>query len=266
MSEMNPETSPEPEESKGGIPQDVADDVAVLAGEIRALESKAAGAWKIAAVVWIILLAVIAGYLSVIYSKLKDRLTPDVVIELGVGQVNSFLEGYGAPAIDSPMLPDWVGRELKAQAPIVLKERLRPMLESLQQRLPELRQEVTERVRTRAPALMDQAVDRLETDLLPRANDALMGLVEEQVDELLQQVEEGLDAAVGEVIADVRASTDDLADAEKMQKAMAAAFEEGMGPILDEMFAQLDEKVAQVRSGMEDLNLKRKAGALTHKE
>jgi hypothetical protein len=266
MSEMNPETSPEPQKSKGGIPQDVADDVAVLAGEIRAMESKAAGAWKIAAVVWIILLAVIAGYLSVIYGKLKDRLTPDVVIELGIGQVNSLLAGYGAPEIDSPMLPEWLAGELKAQAPIVLKERLKPMLEDLQQRLPELRQEFTERAKAEAPVLMDQAVDRLETDLLPRANDALMKLVEEQVEELIQQVEEGLDAAVAQVVADVKTSTDDLADAEKMQAAMAAAFEEAMGPILDEMFAQLDDKVAVVRSGMESLSQKRRAGALTHKE
>ncbi|KPK60777.1 MAG: hypothetical protein AMK73_08045 [Planctomycetes bacterium SM23_32] len=254
MNERISEMAPESEEPRGGIPQSVADDIAVLAAELKAAEKRAATGWKVTAVVWVILLAVIAGYLyALVYRPLKDRLEAEAIIQMGVSAVNNALAQQGVPDIESPQLASWAAGELKRLAPQVMQERVKPRLLDLQDQLPALRAKYAAQIRLRAPDLMDEGVAKFESDLLPRANEALVSWLDQKLDELLDQVDEDLNRAISQMVADVTTNVDTARDPDKMRAALSSALEEAMGPIMDQMFENLDEKVATVRGKMRGL-------------
>jgi hypothetical protein len=265
MNEMSPGKTPESEQPQGAVPQGVADDVAVLAGEIRAMERRADRGWKITAVVWVILLAVIAGYLYIlIYKPLKETLQPETIVQLAVTQVNTILKSIDAPKLESAELPQWLAEKLKAEAPRLVNEELKPRLVQLKEDLPELRRDATKQLLAEAPDLIDRGIEALETDLLPAANDELIRMLGEKLDELADRIEQNLDSIVHEVIDQVEQDVGDLADTEKMRLAMEATFEEAMGPVLDEVLAGLDLKVEEVREKVAVLVESYKLGALSH--
>lgn len=268
MNERNPEMTPESEEPKGGVPQDVRENLAALAGEMNAMEKAAARTWKITAALFAILIVFVAGYMYLgIYRLLKEYLDPETLVQMGITQVNTVLAAnFGAPGIDSGALPQWAATTLKQKTPEFMQTTVRPELERLQAQLPEYREKWTAEVEAQAPQLMNDAVDYLQSDLLPQANKTLISFVDRSVDKLLDKVDEEIGGAVGEVIT---ASQDSIADlsADSMPRLRAAleeSFEEQMGEVLDAMFEKLDETVAEVGDHMTELLRKRKAEELEH--
>ncbi len=264
MNEKNTEMTPQAEESKGGAPQDLT----ALAAEVSAMERKAASAWKMALVGWAILLAIIFSYLNfwLLQSVIKPAAQPDRLVALGFVAVDSALASRGLPSLESSQLPVKVADLLKERTPIVIAEQVRPRLIELQQKLPELRKEYTEKVAQKAPELMDDAVDYLQSNLLPMAHDRLIGFVESRVDEILERAEETIGRAVGEVIA----STDDslalISQDERLRLSLEEAFEEEMGEVLDMLFTDLDKKIAKVGGDIGDLIGKMDAGTLDKRD
>jgi len=243
-----------PEEPKGGIPQSVADDINALASEIRAVERKAAAGWKTALAVWIILLAVIFCYLYFgVYGKLKQFATPDVIAALGMQTINGALTGQGLPALSSPDLSHKLADLLKDQAPALFEKQIKPQVQGLLNQLPEKRKELVAEVKQRAPGLIDQGIVALETDLLPKLRQEVVSWVDSRTDELLATADATIRDAVSQVVTTHKANIKDLQDPVVLRKALELAFEDAMGEVMDEMFKGLDEKVAQVREGMEKL-------------
>lgn len=268
MSENISEKAPESEEPQGGIPQGVADGIAVLAGEVRAAERKASAGWKISAIVWCIILAVIFSYLYfwLYRTVLKPAVEPQRLVGLGKLGIDIVLEGQGLPTLDSAQLPDQLAQRLKDQAPGLIQDQLKPRLRQLEADLPKHRRELAQWVRENASDLVDQGVERLQNDLLPAAGEQAVQLVDQKVDELLAQVDEDIDRVIGDVISETLANIDDVRDAETVRTAMELAFEDAMGEVLDELFEGLDEKVGQVREKMQTLVEKQRTGNLTHKD
>ena len=266
MSEQK-STGKAPEQPKAGIPQDVADAVAVLAGEVKAFERSRSRAWKTALVIWVILLAVIASYLNfLVYRPLTRLLDAETLVAMGIGKANDVLAGYGAPRLDSGQLPTWAADKLKAQAPLVMESQLKPFLLGLQDQLPDYRKQAEKQITEQAPRWVDAGIDRLETDVLPQLNEQLLSLASKHIDSLMAQVEADINRVMGDVIKDVGTSAVDLQDQAKMRAAFEEAFEREMGPVLDELFVGLDEKVAAVGEQIGTLVTKYKSGSLSHQE
>ncbi len=268
MSENISEKAPESEEPQGGVPQGVADGIAVLAGEVRAAERKATAGWKISAIVWCIILAVIFSYLYfwLYKSVLKPAAEPQRLVALGKYGIDIMLEGQGLPTLDSAQLPGQLAEKLRAQAPGLIQDQLKPRLRELEADLPKHRRELAQWVRENASDLADQGVERLQNDLLPAASEQAVQLVDQKVDEVLTQVDEDINQVMGDVISTTLANIDDVRDAETVRMAMELAFEDAMGEVLDELFEGLDEKVGQVREKMQALVQKQRTGNLTHKD
>lgn len=268
MSENISEKAPESEEPQGGVPQGVADGIAVLAGEVRAAERKASAGWKISAIVWCIILAVIFSYLYfwLYRTWLKPAVEPQRLVGLGMVGMNIILEGQGLPRLDSGDLPVQLAQRLKDQAPGLIQDQLKPRLRELEADLPKHRRELAQWVRENASDLVDRGMERLQNELLPAASEQAVQLVDEKVDEVLAQVDEDIDRVMGDVISETLANIDDVKDAETVRTAMELAFEDAMGEVLDELFEGLDEKVAQVREKMQTLVEKQRTGNLTHKD
>lgn len=128
------------DQPKGAVPQAVADDVAVLASEVRAIQRKAAAAWKTALGIWIILLLVIFSYLYFgVFRLLKKNLEPATVAQLVIGKINDTVEAQGFGRLDSAEFPRKAAEQLKKMAPTVMQDTVKPILQAQLKNLPELR-------------------------------------------------------------------------------------------------------------------------------
>jgi hypothetical protein len=270
MNEKISEMAPESEEPKGGVPQGVADDIAVLAAEIRAAERRAATGWKVTALVWVIILVVIASYLyALVYKPLKEQLEPETLVQMGITTATDALKANvdpSMPNIDSPQMAGWLATKLETAAPQVMQEHVKPQLLDLQARLPELRAQYAADIRRRAPELMEQGLRQFENEMLPQASDYFVSWLDTHLDQLMTQVDQDLQRAVGEMLVDVTRDVETLDQVQVMRERLRMAFEDAMGPVMDEMFEGLDQKVADVRGGMEELIDDYQHGRLSHKE
>ena len=254
------------EEPKGAVPQALADDFGALASEIRAIDRKASAAWKTALVVWIIFLAVEFSYLyfGVYRTMLKPYAEPGTIVSLGMQVVDGALAHQGLPPLDSAQLPQAVADRLKAAAPSVMQHQVKPQIERLLADLPRLRAQYTEKIKQEAPQLIEEGLGIIEDQVLPWANRRLLDFVSQQVDTLMANLDQQLSALVGQVIAENKENIAVLKDKEALRVGLEKAFEEAMGGVMDELFKDLDKRVADVRAGMQDLVLNYKSGNLTH--
>jgi len=262
---MSQKTSEEP---KGGVPQSVADEVAALAAEVRAMERKASAAWKTSVVVWIILLAVIFSYLYfwLYRGVLVPHAKPDILVELVMAPVEEAVQkGLGA-RLDSPDLGKVIGEKLKAAAPGVIQGHVKPQVESLLAQLPAMRAQYTEEIKRQAPQLIDNGLGLIQNELLPWANDKIMAAISEHADVLMAQIDEQIKGAVNEVIAENQDAMKNLQDPAKLRQALETAFEGAMGKVMDELFKDLDTKVGGIREQMEGLVKRYKEGRLSYKD
>jgi hypothetical protein len=263
---MSQKTSEEP---KGGIPQSVADDVAALAAEVRAIERKATAAWKTAVVVWIILLAVIFSYLYfwLYRGVLVPNAKPDILVELAMAPVEEAVQRHLGARLDSPDFGKVVGEKLKAAAPGLIKSQVKPQIENLLAQLPTYRAKYTAEIKQRAPKLINDGLDLIQNDLLPWANEQLMATISEHADALIAQINDQIKSAVSEVIATSRGDIKTLQqDPAALRLALEHAFEGAMGDVMDELFTDLDTKVANIRDQMQGLVNRYKAGTLTYRD
>jgi len=134
--------------------------------------------------------------------------------------------------------------------------------------LPRHRMQLTERFRTEGPGWINDGVRYLRTDLVPKGRKELLTLVNQKADELLAQFGGQIEDVVAQVIAetDQLVTGADLRDQTALKARIEAAFEEAMGPVLDEVLTGLDEKVFAVGELIEELVQKYRDGNLTHQE
>ena len=260
-----------PKEEVQGIPQELADDLAALAADVSAMSSRASRGWKITAAVWVILLCVIAGYLYlIVYAPLKELLEPESVVQLGINTINSALESRGVPRIDeSTRLAQWASTQIKDAAPGFMRDRVKPQIDTLLARLPEERIKWTQRFREEGPVWINDAVQHFGEEVLPAGNEALLDLVDEKVDEILAQFGDQIDAIIGQVIDTTGGMMEETGlrnDQPELRARIESAFEDAMGPVLDEVMADLDEKVSDTGVAIGELVEKYNARRLTHKE
>jgi len=255
MIEKNTDVTPESEEPKAGVSQALADDVAALAAEIRRMERAAAKGWKITAVAFIVLLAFIAGYLKVlVYDKLDYYLEPETLVALGTSYVDAALQPYGVPSLDNAhMLPDWAADKAKAMAP-QLVERLKPQVEQMIQQLPQRREELLAQVRQKLPEFIDEHMAKLSSDYLPRARKEIIRRVDHQLNRLLVEADDQLRDLVDQIIAQHGENFDNLMQEQRLRQAIENAFEERLGPYIDEqVLARVDKHIKNAAAAMEEL-------------
>jgi hypothetical protein len=256
-----------------GIPQELADDIAALAADVSAMSRRAARAWKMTAVIWVILLCVITSYLYLlVYKPLKEFLTPENVLQMGVTMLNRAVQQAGGPAsIEEPsQVSNWASGELKKVAPVLMRQHLKPFLDTQIARLPDLRKQWTDRFRDQGSVWINDAVQYFGDSVLPEGNKALLSLVDSKVDDLLTQFGGQVDTIVDQIVAEQKETWGQFkeggANNAELRGKLEGAFEEAMGPVLDEVLKGLDEKVADAGKGIQDLVDKYKAKTLDHHE
>jgi len=256
MNEKNTDLTPEPEEPKAGIPQDLADDVAQLAAEVSRMERSAARGWKITAVAFIILLAVIATYLNLlVYKPLKATLQPETVVQIGFDRMNEALAAYGFPSLDNAgMIPGWAAGKVKDMAPTVMNDMVKPRVDELLAQLPQRRQELVAQIKEQLPRFLDEQVEKLPAQYLPKARMQVKKRISAQLNKVLLQADEKLGTMVDEVIAYIGKDAEVLKEEGRLDQAFEQAFEERLGAFLDAtVFVKLDKHVSGATKAMEDL-------------
>jgi len=259
--------SPEAQEPGSGLPQDLVDELMVLAQEVRAVEAKAAKGWKLSLAGWVIFLVVVFSYLyfGVYRRVVVPFFEPATMVEMAIGVGNRALESQGLPEVESASFAPQLADRLEVGIPALVQQQLKPKLMDLQEQLPEKRIELTQKFRANAPQVVDDAVDYFEANMLPRLHDTLLTTVGERVDEVLERVDETIGEAVTQVIV---AHWDSIAvvgpdQMSELREGLANTFEQQMGPVLEEIFKGTDESVAEVRMQIEQLVERYKSQTLT---
>ncbi len=249
------DTEMTPEAEEGGVPQEVADQLAALGAEVDHMARLAARSWKITAVVFVVLLVVIASYLAYIRSMLAEQLQPESLVQMGLDQANKVLTAQGAPELGSGQWRSWATEELKEQAPSVVEQQVKPRLEVMMQRLPEARQQMVEQFEANAAQYVDKAVAEFINEGLPRGRKMLLDELESTVGMLVDRVEGDLESVVQGVLQEHEADWRALeqADWDALRTNMERELEREMGPILDKVFVGIDRGMRRTRSSMEEL-------------
>jgi len=263
------EKTPEPEATEGEVPQSVADSLAALSTDARAMAQLTARGWKITAVVFAVLLLVITIYLGILYSKIGKLLDAETVVGMGFNRINDTLRAScNAPDIDSGEMPAWVAGKLAEMAPQIMNEQVKPVIEGIPDRLPEIRQKLVAQFGANAPRYVDTAMDRLTTDLLPRAEAVFMDEMKRATGDIMDRVDQNLERIITELMLQHK---DDLTtlSPERMpqiRQTMEAEIEEQMGPIMDQMFEGIEPRLRSIRQHMQELVRKYDGGELSREE
>lgn len=261
--------SPNPEVSGGTPPSDTAQELAALHAELLRMRAEAARASKMTAVVFVILVGGISAYLyGLVYRPLKNLLTPETIVQFSFDQVNGTLASYSAPAIDSPALPKWAAEQLKAKAPSIVNEQLKPHLQKLRAELPGYRRELIGKFETQAPKLFDEALAKFSEDFLPQTRELFVSNVVQQTDPLVTTVAQELDTTVVDVLVEHEANLQDLRPENyaRLKQDVEATFERQLGRHLDPIFKGVEEGIETTRKKVADLAFKAQAGKLQREE
>ena len=115
---------------------------------------------KTGTVVLVVVLAIVAIYMGVIYYRLKPQVQPEYLVHLGA----QLLPNYEEDVI----------KVFKDAAPAMVA-RLDPQFERMKTRLPEMRKEYAEKIKAQIPRLIERLGPRMEEirDALPEARAAL---------------------------------------------------------------------------------------------
>jgi hypothetical protein len=250
----NEQVAPRPEAPGGDAPQAMVSEVTALREEAQAMARAAATGWRLTGLVFVLVLAVVVIALSALHKNLRDHLEPRTVVQLGVAQVNEALREAGAPAdITSLSLHEWVADRVKASAPEVVSEYVKPELEKLPDRLDELRVRLVGEVAKDPDYYVDKATRWLVDEALPAGRGVAVDEARDRVGELVDAISEQLGVLVAEVMAEHREQLQRLEDQDwgALRRSMQQQIEREMGPILDEMFAAITAGVRDARAEME---------------
>jgi len=262
------EMTPESQTPEGGVSQDVADAMAALRTDAQSMSRAASRSWKVTAVVFIVVLLVVTTYLAILRGMVARQLRPGEIVELGVEQVNAMLAKHDAPGLTSGELPDWATKELKERAPSIVEQYIRPELERLPQELPELRQQLVEQFRNNSGVYVDRATDWLIQNAMPAARSRMVDEVKQTVSVAMDELDQQLQDLVAQVITEHRANIADLEETDwpALRRGMEQEFEREFGPILDEMFAGIDQGIQSTKTQMANLLADYQAGRLTYEQ
>ena len=257
MNEKNTQSAPESQQPKAGVPDSVAADLSALAAEVTRMRKAASRGWKITAAVFIVLLAVIATYLSILVGMLRDYANdPATIVELVVPMVDEALK---SAVPDMPGLsqasqwPEWGARKAIEAAPMLMQDRLKPELQRQLDMLPQHRVTWAARVRAEMPARLDAAMVDFKEKHLPWLRTWLVHRATLYVDSLLSQADEQLTLMVQEVLAREGNNLKVVTDQEQLRAALEVAFEEAMGSYLDEIFVELDKHINSAATRLGEL-------------
>ncbi len=264
----NEDTGAELEQPRGEVPEEVAEDIQTLAMDASEMARKTARGWKISAAIFAALLIFIAAYLGFFYNVFRKSAEPGILVAMALGPVNNLLERVDAPKLHNPMLAQWAVEQLNQRAPELVRQRLKPRLIELQEKLPQLRKDALQKFEEQAPERFDAAVEFIETTGLPRIGDLVTRTAKERADIAMDNLEGQLE---GMVAAVVERHQEDLATLEedqmaKLQATLEEELEAEYGPVLDEVFVRIERSIINVEAGMEDLVDVYKRGTMTEQE
>ncbi len=273
MSEDKNATTPEPEAQKGEVPQGVADELNALAADLRRHQQAADRAWKVAALVSALLLLVIAGYLFLgIYNRfVKQVAEPENLTQMVINVGDEALQRQGYPSLEDPDFAAKVGAMLSERAPEIMQQRVRPKVEQMLADLPQHRMDLTKKIQAQAPQLVDEAVERIQTEWLPQAAEGMKARLVEVVGQILEQQHQDIDRLISGVLAQhaqnmEALAADDPQQLARLRSAMEATFEQDMGYLMDAVFEAIDAGLASTQDGLEDLVARHKHGNLTKEQ
>jgi hypothetical protein len=180
--------------------------------------------------------------------------------------VDSVLTSQGLPSIDSAQFADTVAQKLKAYAPKLMQGTVKPYVQDLVDRAPELRGQAVDYLRANAQPMANTALDQLEAQYLPQLDSYIQSFVSETAEELMDQVDEDFQGVVADLVASFEDAASELENQEAVELALADAIEQGMGEHLDEMLEGLDVKVAKLRGDLEGIVDRLNEGRLTERD
>jgi hypothetical protein len=149
-----------------------------------------------------------------------------------------------------------------------VEQYIRPELERLPQELPELRQQLVEQFRNNSGVYVDRATDWLIQNAMPAARSRMVDEVKQTVSVAMDELDQQLQDLVAQVIAEHRANIADLEETDwpALRQGMEQEFEREFGPILDQMFAGIDQGIDSTKTQMADLLADYQAGRLTYEQ
>jgi len=255
MNDQNANVTPEPEEQNAGVPQAVADDVAAVAAELDAFARGASRGWKISAIGFLIILAIIAGYLKFfVYNMIVVGFTePDILFQTGIGVLDQAMGAAGMPTLDSGQLPRWMADRAKDYGVTLINDQIKPQVLDLKAQLPQKRRELVAQAKAQLPGWIDDGISRLETELVPDAIKSVSDELSGRLDEVLDQLDEQLNQLVDQLLQIHGDKILAMQEDDEVAQAVEKALEQNMGYYLDQVFKKVDPHIANAADALEDL-------------
>ncbi len=164
------------EEAKNDVTsQDVQAQISALTAELRQASEAAEKKVKTSTVVLVVVLAIVAIYMGVVYIKLKPQVQPEALVHMAAQMLPKYEEDVITAFKDAA--PDIVAK-------------LDPQFERMKTRLPEMRQELAEKIKDQIPGVMDRLGPAMEEmrKSLPERRAALAEKLKEGASKLAEDV------------------------------------------------------------------------------
>jgi hypothetical protein len=206
-------------------------------------------------VVFIILIAVIVGYMSWLRATLKKQLNAESVVNLVIVQGTEVLaQGMGVPR---------EGRAWNELAAVMLRTRLESLSEQMMRELPKQEDEIAQRLTSGIEDGAEYGVQLLTDRMLPELRRTSIERLEGHIVSMMDRAEEDVRAAVDQVIEQNREDLKKLGDEEELQASIGAAFEERMGDYMDTAFEKMGAHLGDAAVSMAELSQALEEGNLT---
>lgn len=252
---MNEKSTGKPQEMKNGISPSLLDDFSQLAAETQRLGNMAQRKWKTRAVVFVILLAVIGGYLKLfVYDYvLGEYCKPEILVQSGLNIIDSSLVSAEMPTLASGKLPDWGAEQAIKMAPDLVNNRLKAEVERLLKELPKQREELVKDARTKIPEATKKLVEELDQEMLPQARKLVIEEISKQLDVVLDDLDTVLKDVVRQVVVAQKDNVQAIKDKQVLEEALAISFEDYLGGYMDDIFVSIEPHIAGAAANMEKL-------------
>jgi hypothetical protein len=258
-----PETETSAQESPAApvtdqVSEDVARDIDTLANQVREEREQADRARMTTVVVFVILIAVIVGYMTWLYSELDDKLSAEGVVLVMIDQ--------GTTAMAQSVGVEREGRDWNEVASVALERKLDDLASQMLRELPQQENEIAQRLRTGIQDGAEYGVELLTDEVMPQLRRTSLARIEGEMGGMIRQAEERIQAAVTQVIEQNKDDLEKLTNKEELQASIADAFEERMGPYLDEAFDRIGAHISDAAVSMAELANKVEEGNLSEEE
>ncbi|MCD6415457.1 MAG: hypothetical protein J7M08_02015 [Planctomycetes bacterium] len=260
--------TPEHESPAGAVPESLSQEIAALRNETVAMARAASRSWKITGIVFVIVVAVIATYMGFIRRGLKQYLSADAVVQMGVNRLDDVLSQHGAPSVTSGEWANWVSDRLEEKAPEWTEDFVRPQIEQLQKSLPQMRKQLVEKFKAQGAAYVDSTVDWAVKEGLPDIRKKVLAEMEGQANDVMDNLEAQLGIIVLTALQEHQDNLKNLRaqDWSQYRVKMEAELERELGPILDEAFPKIENAIVSVEQQTEGLVAAYEAGQLAHEQ